>query len=169
MSLINRLQEDRLRRIGQDPHLRPVIDTVKATQRDGVSPDEVMATALRATRDQYVKEGRRLDAENVRNDAYMAASVGSVESPYQLAGLPEGSDKTKHYMLSAEIASRIDRTLDDLRVVPEPARQALAIGLTTGLGFLKEVLDIFGSGFNRQDLKADLEGAKAPFSEPAVG
>jgi len=169
MSLINRMQEDRLRRIGQDSHYRPIVDAIKAVQHDGVSSQEVVQTALRATRDQYVKEGRKLDPENVRRDAYTAASVSAVESPYQMSDLPEGDDKTKHFMVSGEIASRIDQGLDALKVVPQPARRAIAVGLTTGIGFLKEVLDIFGTGFNRQDLKADVKGAKAPFSEPPLG
>ncbi len=169
MSLINRLQEDHLRRVGQNPHFRPVVDQVKAAQHDGVSSNEVLETALKATRDQYVKEGRRLDPENLRNDAFMAATVASVEAPYQLSDMPAGTDKTKHYMQSGQIASRIDRTLDDLKIVPEGARKAIAVGVTTGLGFLKEVLDVFGTGFNREDLQADVAGAKAPFSEPQVG
>lgn len=169
MSLINRLQEDRLRRIGQDPHFRPVIDAVKSVQRDGVASDTVLGTALRATHDQYVKEGRALDPENVRHDAFMAASVGSVERPYQLSDMPAGADKTKHFLVSGELASGIDRTLDDLKVVPRPARKAIAIGVTTSLGFLKEVLDLFTTGFNRQDLQADVAGAKRPFSEPPLG
>lgn len=169
MSLLNRLQEDRLRRIGQDPHYRPVVDAVKAAQRDGVSSEAVLDTAFRATRDQYVKEGRRLDPENVRHDAFMAASVGSVETPYQLADMPEGTDKTKHFMVSGEVASGIDRRLDDLKVVPRPARKAIAIGVTTGLGFLKEVLDLFSTGFNRQDLQADVAGAKRALKGPDLG
>lgn len=165
MSLINRLGEDRLRRIGQDPHYRPIIDAVKGVQRNGVSSEEVLTTALRATRDQYVKEGRKLDSEDLRHDAFMAASVGSVESPYQLSDMPEGDDKTKHFLVSGELASGIDQKLDELRIVPKPARKAIAIGVTTGLGFLKEVLDVFTTGFNRQDLQADVAGAKRPFSE----
>lgn len=169
MSLINRMQEDRLRRVGQDPHYRPIVSAVEAAQHDGASSGEVLGAALRATRDQYVKEGRTLDREDVRHDAFLAAGVGAVEAPYQLSDLPAGTDKTKHFMVSAEIASRIDQGLEALRIVPQPARKAIAVGITTGLGFLKEVLDVFGSGFNRQDLKADLAGAEAPFSEPALG
>jgi len=168
MSLINRLQEDRLRRIGNDPHYRPVVDTVKATQHDGVASSQVLETALRATRDQYVKEGRKLDPEKVRTDAYMAASVASVESPYQMSDLPDGTDKSKHFLVSAEISSHIDQGLEAVKVVPESARKAIAVGVTTGIGFFKEVLDIFTTGFNRQDLKADVQGAKAPYSKPAL-
>lgn len=163
MSLINDITSRQIRARGQDPHLRPIIDRVEAAQHDGATSSEVIAVALKATRDQYLREQRTPGARTLRADAYLAATVGAVERPYQLQDLPTGSDKTMHFFMSAGLAAGMERQLADW-YVPAPVARGVAIGLTTGLGFLKEVADLFTSGFNRDDLRADTMGARRPFS-----
>lgn len=164
MGWINNLNEGKLKEVANKPHYRPVVDAIEKVQHDGVEPKAVIDEAIKATKDQYVKENRELDPEEIRKDAFLAASSASVEVPYELKGLPAGSDKTKHYFVSGTIASQIDETLESIKV-PKGIRQKIAIGATVTLGWLKEVTDIFSSGFNKDDLKADKSGAKIPFQE----
>lgn len=166
MSWINDRQEAKYKGLRNDPHYRPIIDAVRAVQADGVAPQAVVDAAVRATRDQYVASGRKIDREDIRRDAFLAATAACIEAPYALSGLPEGHDKTKHYFWSGAFAARVDQMLDTLRIVPEGIRQHAAYGAAMTVGWLKEVADIFTSGFSREDLKADRLGAKSPFEVP---
>jgi hypothetical protein len=166
MSWINDRQEAKYKGLRNDPHYRPIVDAVRQVQRDGVSPDEVVAAAVRATRDQYVASGRRIDREDIRRDAFLAATAASIEAPYELSGLPAGQDKTKHYFWSGAFAAKVDQALDALRIIPQGLRQKAAIGASVFVGWLKEVADVFTTGYSREDLQADRMGAKRPFEVP---
>lgn len=164
MSWLNDRLEAPLRRVQADPRYRPILDEIEKVQEDGVSSDEIARTAIRATRDAYLRERRRLDPEDIRYDAYLAASAAALEKPYQLSDTPPGPDKSQHFFVSGAIAARIDQWLDGLRIVPGPVRRSLGVGVSIALGFLKEVADVFTSGFNRSDLAADWRGARSPFA-----
>lgn len=166
MSWINDRQEAKFNRLRNDPHYRPIIDAVRQVQHNGVAPTTVVHEAVKATRDQYVASGRRIDTEDIRRDAFLAATAASIEAPYELDGLPQGTDKTKHYFWSGAFAAKIDQALDALRVIPQGVRQTVAIGATVFVGWLKEVADIFTTGFSREDLQADRMGARSPFEVP---
>ncbi len=166
MSWINDRQEAKFSRLRNDPHYRPIIDAVRQVQKNGVEPSTVTREAVRATRDQYVAAGRRIDQEDIRRDAFLAATAACIEAPYELSGLPEGTDKTKHYFWSGAFAAKIDQALDALRIVPQGARQSIAIGSSIVVGWLKEVADVFTTGYSRSDLLADRLGAGSPFKVP---
>lgn len=163
MSWINDRTEAKYAKLRHDPHYKPIVDAVRQVQRDGVSPEVVVNAAVRATRDQYVASGRPIDTEDIRRDAFLAATAASIEAPYELDGLPQGTDKTKHFFWSGAFAARIDQALDALKIVPRRVREAVAVGLTVTVGWLKEVADIFTTGFSKEDLKADRLGARSPF------
>lgn len=163
MSWINERTEAKFTRLRNDPHYQPIVDAVRQVQADGVKPEVVVQEAVRATRDQYVSSGRAIDTEDIRRDAFLAAAAASIEAPYELSGLPEGTDKTKHYFLSGTFAATIDQTLDALRIIPRGVREGVAVGTTVFVGWLKEVADLFTTGYSKEDLKADRLGAKSPF------
>jgi hypothetical protein len=163
MSWINERQEAKFTRLRNDPHYRPIVDAVRQVQKDGVAPATVVQEAVRATRDQYVASGRKIDQEDIRRDAFLAATAASFEAPYSLEGLPAGDDKTKHYFWSGAFAAKVDQSLDALRILPQRLRESVAIGSTLFVGWLKEVADIFTTGYSREDLLADRLGAKSPF------
>lgn len=166
MSWLNDRLEGPLRKAQANPHYRPIIDEIENVQTDGVSSDEIARTAVKATRDVYVRENRKLDLEDIRYDAYLAASAAALEKPYQLSDAPEGPDKSQHLFVSGTISAKIDQWLDNLRIIPGPVRRFLGVSISVTLGFFKEVADIFTSGFNRDDLKADWKGARSPFGQP---
>ena len=163
MSWINDRQEAKFNRLRNDPHYGPIVDAVRKVQKNGVSPETVVQEAVRATRDQYIASGRRIDTEDIRRDAFLAATAASIEAPYELSGLPEGTDKTKHYFWCGAFSARIDQALDALKVVPRGVRESVAFGTTMLVGWLKEVADIFNTGYSKEDLQADRLGAKSPF------
>ncbi|MNK87726.1 hypothetical protein D3C87_1076660 [compost metagenome] len=163
MSWINDRQESKFNRLRNDSHYGPIVDAVRKVQKDGVAPQTVIEEAVRATRDQYVASGRPIDTEDIRRDAFLAATAGSIEAPYELSGLPEGTDKTKHYFWSGAFSAKIDQALDALKVVPRSVRETVAVGATVFVGWLKEVADLFTTGYSKDDLKADRMGAKSPF------
>ncbi|HBN08028.1 MAG TPA: hypothetical protein DD435_05065 [Cyanobacteria bacterium UBA8530] len=163
MSWLNDISEKKIRNLAKDPHYRPIVDSIEKVQHDGVSSREVIEQAIKATRDQFVKEGRKVDIEHLREDAFKAATAASVEAPYQLMGLPEGTDKTKHFFAWGALASQIDQSLEVLKIIPQGARKSISVGLAMFVGQLKEVADIFTSGYDKKDLEADRQGAKSPF------
>jgi hypothetical protein len=163
MSWINERTEAKFTQLRNDPHYKPIVDAVRQVQADGVTPAVVVQEAVRATRDQYVASGRKVDQEDIRRDAFLAATAASIEAPYELAGLPEGADKTKHYFWSGAFSAKIDQSLDALRILPRSLREGVAVGTTVFVGWLKEVADTFTSGYSREDLLADRLGAKSPF------
>ena len=163
MSWINERQEAKFNRLRNDPHYGPIVDAVRKVQTDGVAPKTVVEEAVRATRDQYVAAGRRIDTEDIRRDAFLAATAASIEAPYELSGLPEGKDKTKHYFWSGAFSAKIDQALDALKVIPKSVRETVAIGTTVFVGWLKEVADLLTTGYSKEDLMADRLGARSPF------
>lgn len=163
MSWINERIEAKFTQLRNDPHYQPIVEAVRNVQKDGVSPETVVKEAVRATRDQYVASGRAIDTEDIRRDAFLAATAASLETPYQLDGLPMGTDKTQHFFMSGAIAARIDQALDALRIVPQRLREALAFGTSVFVGWLKEVTDLFTTGYSREDLRANRLGARSPF------
>ncbi len=168
MSWLNDRLEVPLRKAQGDPHYRPVIDEILKSQKDGVSSDEIARVAVQATRDEYIREKRRIDPEDIRYDAFLAASAAALEKPYQLGDAPAGPDKAQHLFVSGTIAAKIDQWLDKLRVIPSPVRHFLGVSVSVTLGFFKEIADIFTSGFSRDDLKADWKGARSPFAQPVT-
>lgn len=163
MSWINDRQESKFNQLRNDPHYKPIVDAVRKVQKDGVAPETVVQEAVRATRDQYVASGRKIDTEDIRRDAFLAATAASIEAPFEMVGLPEGTDKTKHYFWSGAFAAKIDQNLDALRIVPQRVRESVSVGTAVFVGWLKEVADIFTTGYSKEDLKADRMGAKSPF------
>ena len=163
MSWINDQIESRLRAVRSDARLRPIIDQVKAAgQAPGRSADEVLATAARASRDSFVREGKPATAAQVRERAFLAAAAASAEQPMVLGGIPQGTDKTQHFFVSGMISLKVAQVADTL--LPRGLAETLGIGASIGLGWLKEVYDqFFATGYNREDLAADVAGAKKPF------
>ncbi|MBM3276028.1 MAG: hypothetical protein FJZ00_12815 [Candidatus Sericytochromatia bacterium] len=163
MSWLNDKLEAPLRKALVNPHYKPVIAKIEAAQRNGVTSREIRDVAVRGMRERWVVEGRKLDPEDIRSEAFLAASAAAVDKPYQLADTPEGEDKAQHLFVSGTLSSYIDSTLEKALFVPGIVRRGLALGLTMTVGFFKEVADIFTTGFSTGDLKADWLGATAPF------
>lgn len=163
MSWINDQIESRLRTVRQDVRMRPIIDQVKrAGQAKGRSADELLAVAARAARDSFVREGQTPRPEQVRERAFLAAAAAGAEQPMVLTGIPQGTDKTQHFFVSGVISLKVAEVAD--RLLPRGLAEKLGIGASVGLGWLKEVYDqFFATGYNRDDLKADVAGAQQPF------
>lgn len=155
MSWINDLLEKPLRKRLTDPHFKPAVLAAEAAKHDGATTAEVLEAALTATRDTYVREGRPLDAKDIRVDAFKATGAAAMEKPFQAGDLPTGTDKAQHFFVSGEIAGRIENALSWL---PFGLSVPIARGLTKSVGFMKEVIDLTTSGFSREDLKADYAG-----------
>jgi hypothetical protein len=168
MSWLNDKLEAPLRKVLASPHYKPVIAEIEAAQRNGATSSEIRDVAVKGMRARWIREGKKLDAEDIRSEAFLAASAAAVDKPYQLADAPEGEDKAQHLFVSGAISSYIDSTLDKARIIPGFVRKGLAVGLTMTVGFFKEVADILTSGFNTGDLKADWLGATLVFDRPTV-
>lgn len=156
MGALNGSLESRLRQVAADPRQKPVVDVVRAVQHDGATSSEVLAVALKATRDSYVRSGRVLDSRAMRADAFLAAATASIEKPYQLEDAPGGVDKAMHFFVSGFMAAKIK---EKLAYLPAAWSDAIARTATLGIGFIKEITDIPSSGFSRADLSADIAGA----------
>lgn len=163
MSWLNDRIESRLRTLRQDPRLAPVIDQVKRQATAGTSSEALLATAAVAARDSFVREGRTPHADEIRERAFLAAAGASTEKQIQLADLPKGDDKTRHFFVSGFISLQVARFCDV--VLPRSWANGLGYAASMAVGYLKEVADHFtGSGYNREDLVADRAGAASPFA-----
>lgn len=163
MSKINDLLNSRIRTAARDPLTRAVADKVKASNLKGVSSQEVLDVAIQATQDQYVKSGKPAPSSDViREKAFLGAAVAASEKPFEMKDLPEGSDKTQHFFTSGVLSLTFSKWADTL--LPTSWANWLGEKASFALGFGKEIYDkFFATGFNRDDLKADLAGAKRPF------
>ncbi|MFP5501537.1 MAG: hypothetical protein ACLGIN_03540 [Candidatus Sericytochromatia bacterium] len=162
MSMINRKLESRIEAVRKDAHYRPIIDQVKAKAGTEATTDQVLKAAVCATRDQFKREGKTASDHTLREQAFLAATVASVEQPMTLSDLPEGEDKTKHFLASGFLSLTIAKWADKL--LPRGLAEKVGVGASIGLGWAKEVYDkFFATGFSREDLQADIKGAKRPF------
>lgn len=162
MSGINNMIEGKLKTVRQDARFRPVIDQVKAANHQGVTSDELLTVAVKATVDEYKASGRRINQDEIRSRAFLAAAAAAAETPMSLADLPQGDDKTKHFFVSGLISMKIAEAAD--KILPRGLSEKIGTGLSIALGWGKEVYDkFFATGYNREDLKADVAGAKRPF------
>jgi uncharacterized protein YfiM (DUF2279 family) len=164
VSWINDRLESRLRAVRQDVLMRPAIDAVKAAAgRPGVTGQALLDVSLAATRDSYERSIYGPAPDQLRERALLAAAAASAETGISLEGLPTGADKTRHYFLSGWISLQLARAADVL--LPRGLAEHLGVGGSVAMGLLKEVHDVFfGTGFSREDLQADLAGARAPFA-----
>lgn len=161
MSSINAKIENRLRAASEDARFRPVIDQVKAANKAGVTSDELLEVAVAATVDEFKRSGRALDQHDVRQEAFLAAAAASTETPIELADLPQGQDKTKHFFVSGLISLKATELADKL--LPRGWAETLGTGASIAIGWAKEVYDaLFATGYSREDLQADVAGAKRP-------
>ena len=162
MSRINTMIENQLKTVRQDARFRPAIDQVKAANRKGVTSNELLDVAVKATVDEYKASGRKVKADEIRERAFLAAAAASTETSIQLADLPQGDDKTKHFFVSGVLSMKAADLADKL--LPRSWAEKLGAGASIALGWVKEVYDAaFATGYNRDDLKADVAGAKRPF------
>lgn len=169
MSWINDQIESRLRTVRSDARMRPIIDQVKvAGQAPGRSADEVLAVAATAARDSFVREGKPASAPEVRERAFLAAAAAATEQPMVLGGIPKGHDKTQHFFVSGMISLKVAEIADKL--LPRVVAEKLGVGASVTVGWAKEIYDhFFASGYNAEDLAADVAGAKKPFKLAVPG
>ena len=159
---IDNALEGRLRQVAADARYRPVVEKVEAAHRDGVTSDELLDVAVKATRDEYKRTNRPVKESQLREDAFLAAAAASVEHQVQLGDLPQGSDKTEHFFTSGVISLKAANFFD--KFLPRSWAEKLGTGASLALGYAKEVGDkFFGTGFDTDDIKADKAGAKRPF------
>lgn len=151
-----------LKRIGQKPEHRPVIDAVKsytAKAKGPVPADEVHQVAVKAARDELILEGKkRPTTEQVNARAYMGVAIAGVEQPFKIAEDTRAPAKVQHYFVSGAISSRVASWLPFL---PEKARHEIGFQASHALGVLKEVADaIKGTGYKQEDIKTDDAGSR---------
>jgi hypothetical protein len=159
---IDNALENRLHQVATDARFRPVIDQVKAAHHDGTTSSELLDVAVKATRDEYKRSNRPVDADKLREDAFLATAAAAAESDLQLADLPQGGDKTEHFFMSGLISLKATSIFD--KVMPRAWAEKLGTAASVAVGYAKEVGDkFFGTGFDRDDIKADKAGAKRPF------
>lgn len=168
MSRINDRIQNQLRAVRQDARLVPAVEAVgSAKQKPGATVRDVYQVALQASRDTYVKEGRTVSADAVRERALLLAAAAA-DSQASLADLPAGADKIRHVFLSGWLSLRIARAADVL--LPRVLAEKVGMVGSFGLGLLKEVYDMaFATGFSREDLVADWAGARLPFARESRG
>ena len=159
---VDNFLETRLRKVRNDATYRPVIDAVKAANHKGITSNELLDVAVAATRDEFKREGKTAKGAEVRDRALVAALAASTETGIQLADLPEGTDKTEHFLASGVLSAKASGFFD--KFLPKSWSEKIGYGISMAFGYAKEINDkFFGTGYDRDDLKADRAGAKRPF------
>ncbi|MBO9541053.1 hypothetical protein J7643_10735 [bacterium] len=151
-----------LKRIGQKPAHRPVIDAVKdyTSKNQGPIPaDRVHEIAVRVARDELILEGKKQPTtEQINARAYLGAAIAGVEQPFTIAEDTRAPAKAEHYFLSGAISSRVASWLPFL---PEKARHWVGFQTSHAIGVVKEVADaIKGTGYKKEDIKTDDAGSR---------
>lgn len=152
--------ERRFAGLRQDPVLRAGIDAVKAKAASGQATSaDVLNLAWREAAASYAKQGQVVGSEAIRGRALAMATAATLEAPYQLSDLPKGTDKSKHFMVSAWAAQKFTAAAD--RFLPRFAAEWFGLGLTKAAGVLKEIVDkLTGGDMSREDIVADFQGAR---------
>lgn len=152
--------ERRFAGVRQDPALRAGIDAVKAKAASGEATSaDVLQLAWREAAASYARQGQVVGGEAIRGRALAMATAASMEEPYQLSDLPRGTDKSKHFMVSAWVSQKITAAAD--RFLPRFLAEWVGLGLTKAAGVAKEIVDkLTGGDMSREDLVADFQGAR---------
>jgi hypothetical protein len=159
---LDNLLENRLRKVRNDASYKPVLDELKAAQGKGLSSADYMNTAVQATRDEFKRQGKPLKQSELRERAMLAATAAAAETPIQLADMPKGTDKTEHFCASGLISLKAANFFD--KFLPSSWAEKLGYHVSVAVGYAKEINDkFFGTGFDRDDLKADKAGARSVF------
>ena len=141
-----------------------VVARILPIQRTGVPVEALRSSALAASRDVFVRSGRKADREQVALLAHLALAEASLRRPYQGGGLPEGTDKAHHAWLSGTLSAWVAEQVSRVPLMPGAWSRAAGVVAAMGAGVLKEVLDIGGTGFNPKDIRADWIGARSAIS-----
>jgi hypothetical protein len=156
MSRIDSYIEHRFDGIRQDARYRPIIERAKqAASAPGATTDSVLASAVSGARDQFKGAG----ADELRQAALASTMAARIESPFGLANLPGGTDKTEHFLVSAMVGLKATRVFD--AVLPRGAAAWLGEHVSKAVGVAKEVFDfVTHSDFGKADIQADFLGAE---------
>jgi hypothetical protein len=152
----------RFQAIQKDPSYRPIIDKIEQATAQPISSDAMLQVAIAATVDEFKRSGKPLDKQAIRDKAFTAAAAASMEQPFQLSDLPQGKDKSNHYLVSSLIAIKVSEAAH--HVMPAFMANALGRGVSKGIGVLKEIWDkVSGGDADVNDIHADFAGANKPF------
>jgi len=81
-----------------------------------------------------------------------------IETPFGLANLPAGTDKTEHFLVSAMIGLKVTHVLN--HVMPRGLAAWLGEKASQAVGVAKEGLDyVTHADFSGEDIQADFKGA----------
>jgi uncharacterized protein YfiM (DUF2279 family) len=156
MSRIDSYIENRFTGVRQDARYRPIIERAKqAAGTQGATTDSVLAAAVTVARDQF--KGAKDDT--IREAALASTMAARIETPFGLANLPAGNDKTEHFLVSAMIGLKVTHVLN--HVMPRRAAAWLGEHFSKAIGVAKEGLDyVTHADFSGEDIKADFKGAE---------
>lgn len=156
MSRLDSFIEKRCSGISRDVRYRPIIDRAKAAaQCPGATTESVLQASVCAARDQF----GAASTDEIRLAALKGAMAARVEKPFGLSDLPEGKDKSEHFLMSALIGTEISKAFKHVM----PSAWAVWCGEQTSkaVGVAKECLDLIThQDFSRADIQADFKGAK---------
>jgi uncharacterized protein YfiM (DUF2279 family) len=154
--------KSRFQAVQKDPGYRPILDKIEAATEKGISSQEMLQVAMQATVDEFKRTGKPLDKQAIRDKAFTAAAAASMEKPFQLSDLPEGKDKSNHFLVSSLIAIKVSEVAH--HVMPAFMANALGRGVSKTIGVLKEIWDkVSGGDADIKDIHADFAGAARPF------
>lgn len=136
------------------------VEDFTAAQKGPVKAADVRKVAMRAAKDELVREGvKNPSADKLASKAYWGAAIAAEERPFTLAEDQRSTSKSVHYFVSGAIAARV---ASKLFFLPSGFRHWVADKLALGVGVLKECVDqIKGTGFNRHDLSTDRAGIRS--------
>lgn len=151
----------RFQGVAQDPALRASIEAVKQKAATGqASSGDVLNLAWRESAASFAKQGQVVGSEAIRGRAIAIANVAGMESPFLMSDLPQGHDKTHHFLVSAWLSQKLTASAD--RWLPRFAAEWVGLGVTKTVGVLKEFVDLFtGGSSSREDIVADFKGARS--------
>ncbi|MEK7433744.1 MAG: hypothetical protein AABZ74_11475 [Cyanobacteriota bacterium] len=152
-SSINQKIMDGYMKYDNDNSYKPLIQKAENLIKSGTSMKDLEKNIINLTKESNPK----LSNQEVLNKAYKSIVVSIIKNPsYSDSNFFNGqSDKLLHFFTSASMTTNISNSIP---FIPNNAKTTIGGSIMKAVGFFKEVKDITGSGFSKEDISANNKG-----------
>lgn len=152
-SSVNQKIIDGYMKYDKNDSYKTVIQKSENLIKSGASMIELEKNVINFTKESNPK----MSNQEVLNKAYKSIVVSLIKNPsYSDPKFFNGqSDKLLHFFTSASMTTNISNSIP---FISNSSKIAIGSSIMKAVGFFKEVKDITGSGFSKEDISANIKG-----------
>ncbi|MFN8671372.1 MAG: hypothetical protein U0457_04710 [Candidatus Sericytochromatia bacterium] len=152
-SSVNQKIMDNFMKYDNNNQYKPIIEKVSSDIKNGTSRENIEKNAINFTKKTYPN----LSNEEILSKAYRSIVVGLIKNPeYSDPKFFNGQkDKLLHFFTSASLTVDLSKKIP---LLPNSAKTFIGASMIGSIGVMKEIKDITGTGFDKEDIKANLKG-----------